>query len=77
MSSVVPYAADLTALRTVPPRLFGVLSSAQPGVAALAGLLLLGQDLALHESFGIGVVIATNILAVTTNSAGASAGAPE
>ena len=70
LSSVVPYAADLTALRTLPPRLFSVLSSAQPAVAALAGLLLLGQGLALHELVGIGIVIATNVLAVTTNPAG-------
>lgn len=72
LSSVVPYAADLTALRTVPPRLFSVLSSAQPAVAALAGLLLLGQGLALHEVIGIGVVIAANVLAVTTSAAGPS-----
>ena len=68
LSSVVPYAADLTALRTVPPRLFSVLSSAQPALAALAGLLLLNQVLALHELVGIGIVIATNVLAVTTSS---------
>ncbi len=37
LSSVVPYAADLTALRTVPPRLFGILASAQPVLAALTG----------------------------------------
>ncbi len=53
LSSVVPYALDLTALRLVPARAFGVLMSAHPVLAALAGLLLLGQALAAHELVGI------------------------
>ena len=64
LSSLVPYAADLTALRTVPPRLFGVLSSAQPALAALVGLVLLGQHLDLHEWLGIAVIIAADVAAV-------------
>ena len=72
LSSVVPYAADLTALRTLPPRLFSVLSSAQPALAALVGLVLLGQDLALHEWAGIAVIITTNVLAITTASSAAT-----
>src|SRR5919112_5095205 len=43
LSSVVPYATDLTALRHVPARFFGVFMSSHPVLAALAGLLLLGQ----------------------------------
>lgn len=69
LCSVVPFAADVTALRTVPPRLFGVLSSAQPALAALSGLLLLDQHLTLHQLIGIGIVITANVLAVTTASA--------
>ncbi|MHA6524334.1 EamA family transporter [Tessaracoccus sp. G1721] len=65
LSSVVPYAADLIALRTVPPRVFALLSSAQPALAAVAGLVLLGQALALHELVGIAIIIATNVLAVS------------
>lgn len=41
-----------------------MLRSAQPAIAALAGLVLLGQALALHEVLGIAVVAATNALAV-------------
>ena len=72
LSSVLPYAADLTALRSVPPRLFAISSSAQPALAALAGLVLLGQHLALHEWAGIGIVIATNVAAITTSSPSSS-----
>lgn len=60
LASVVPYAADLTALRHVPPRFFGVFMSIHPVLAALAGLVLLGQVLALREWVGIGMVVAAN-----------------
>jgi len=65
LSSVVPYATDLVVLRSVPPRLFGVLMSAQPGLAALAGLVLLGQVPTMHEWIGIAMIAGANVLAVT------------
>lgn len=45
MSSVIPYSLELEALRRMPPRVFGILMSLEPAVAALAGLLLLGEQL--------------------------------
>lgn len=57
LSSAVPYAADLTALRLVPQRFFGVFMSVNPVLAALAGLLLLGQVLEIHEWIGIAIVV--------------------
>jgi inner membrane transporter RhtA len=71
LSSVVPYAADLTALRYVPARFFGVFMSCHPVLAALAGLAILGQVLALHEWLGIAMVVTANAAAVVT-SAGVS-----
>lgn len=68
LCSVVPYAADLTALRYVPARFFGVFMSTQPVLAALAGLILLGEALALHEWLGIAAVAAANTVAVATDS---------
>nr|BFE67847.1 EamA family transporter [Actinoplanes digitatis] len=49
LSSVIPYAADLTALRRVPARFFGMFMIVHPVLAALAGLVLLGQALRPHE----------------------------
>lgn len=66
LSSVVPYAADLTALRVVPARLFGIFMSTHPVVAALAGVVLLGQLLALHQWVGIALVVTANAVAVAT-----------
>jgi len=68
LSSVVPYAADLTALRYVPARFFGVFMSCHPVLAALAGLVLLGQFLALHEWLGVAVVVAANAVSVVTSA---------
>jgi inner membrane transporter RhtA len=64
LASVVPYAADLIALRFVPARFFGVFMSVHPVLAALVGMIMLGQFLGLHEWIGIAVVVLTNAAAV-------------
>jgi inner membrane transporter RhtA len=56
-SSVLPYSLEIEALRTLPQRVFGVLMSVEPAVAALAGLIVLGQDLALRDWIAIGLVV--------------------
>jgi inner membrane transporter RhtA len=68
LSSVVPYAADLSALRYVPQQLFGIFMSAQPVMAAVVGVLLLGQLLEAHEWVGILVVVLANARAVTNSN---------
>jgi inner membrane transporter RhtA len=70
LSSVLPYALDLAALRTVPARFFGVFMSVHPVVAALAGLVILQQVLALHEVVCIAIVVAANVGAVGTLRSG-------
>jgi inner membrane transporter RhtA len=57
LSSVLPYSLELEALRRLPEGVFGVLMSLEPAVAALIGLLALGQDLALVELLAIGCVV--------------------
>jgi inner membrane transporter RhtA len=56
-SSVVPYSLELEALRRLPARVFGVLMSLEPAVAALAGLVVLGQGLAARDWLAIGLVV--------------------
>lgn len=43
--STVPFAMEFLALKRLPPRVFGVLLSLEPGIAALVGLALLGEHL--------------------------------
>ena len=57
LSSVIPYRLELEALRRMPTRLFGVWMSLEPAVAALIGLVLLGQQLSLVEWLAIGCVM--------------------
>jgi inner membrane transporter RhtA len=56
-SSVLPYSLELEALRRLPEAVFGVLMSLEPAVAALAGLVVLGQDLGGRELVAIGMVV--------------------
>ncbi|MCO5973717.1 EamA family transporter [Actinoallomurus soli] len=58
LSSVIPYSLELEALRRVPARVFGILMSLEPAVAALVGLVFLGEVLMWREWLAIGCVIA-------------------
>lgn len=57
LSSVIPYSLELHALRRIPARVFGIWMSLEPAVAALVGLALLGQSLAIREWIAIGCVM--------------------
>jgi len=57
LSSVIPYRLELESLRRMPTRLFGVWMSLEPAVAALIGLVMLGQHLTLVEWLAIGCVM--------------------
>lgn len=57
LASVIPYTLELSALRRLPRNVFGVLLSLEPAIAALAGLLLLGQAVTLLGIIAIGLVI--------------------
>jgi inner membrane transporter RhtA len=61
LSSVIPYSFEMAALRTMPPRVFGILMSLEPAAAALAGVLLLSELLGALEWFAIGCVIVASI----------------
>ncbi|WP_314324073.1 EamA family transporter [Paenarthrobacter ilicis] len=60
LASVLPYVADLVALRRVPANLFGVLMSINPVFAAIIGAVLLRQELAAVQWVGIGLIVVSN-----------------
>jgi inner membrane transporter RhtA len=60
LSSAIPYSLETEALRRIPANVFGVLMSLEPAVAALAGFVVLGQDLGLHEVVAIALVVAAS-----------------
>jgi len=61
LSSALPYSFEMAALRRVTPRAFGVLLSMAPGIAALAGLVILGQRLSGVEIAALILVVAANV----------------
>jgi inner membrane transporter RhtA len=63
LSSAIPYSLELEALRRMPARVFGILMSLEPAMAAIAGFVILGEGLATRQVVAIALV------------AGASAGA--
>jgi len=71
LASAVPYAADLITLRRIPTHLFGVLTSIHPLMAAVIGLVVLGQQLAWNEWLGMGVIVLAN--GVVVGAAGRTA----
>ena len=60
LSSAIPYSLELEALRRLPTGTFGVLMSMEPAVAALSGLVVLGQVLHAREWAGIALVVAAS-----------------
>lgn len=61
LSSAIPYSLEMEALRRIAASLFGVLMSIEPAVAALAGFLVLGQNLSGRELVGIALVVVASV----------------
>jgi inner membrane transporter RhtA len=57
LSSAIPYSFELEALRRLPEAVFGVLMSLEPAMAAVAGFVVLGQDLLAREVVAIVLVV--------------------
>ena len=61
LSSAIPYSFEVEALRRIAPPVFGVLMSIEPAMAALAGFLVLGQNLGGRALAGIGLVVVASV----------------
>jgi inner membrane transporter RhtA len=69
LSSVVPYSLELTALRTLEPRVFGILMSLEPAAAAMAALVLLGELLEPLQWTAMACVVVASIGATASGRA--------
>jgi inner membrane transporter RhtA len=70
LSSVLPYSLELLALRRLSSRVFGVLLSLEPAMAALAGLLVLHQRLTGLQLAGMALVVAASVVVMGTSRGG-------
>jgi len=68
LSSTIPYAFELIALRRLPAAAFAILMSLAPATASLAGFIFLGQHMTWLEIAGIALVIAASIGAVRSSA---------
>lgn len=69
LSSVVPYSLEMVALRTLPPRVFGILMSLEPAAAALAAAVVLSEWLTPLQLLAMACVTAASVGAARTESA--------
>jgi len=64
LSSAIPYAFELLALRRLPAATFSILMSISPATATLAGFLILHQRITPLDGLAIAIVIAASVGAV-------------
>lgn len=64
---IAPYVLEMTALRRMPERVFSILMSLEPGMGAVAGLIILSQHLAVVQIVGLACVITASIAATLTD----------
>ncbi|MGV0741258.1 EamA family transporter [Mycolicibacterium sp. XJ870] len=67
MSSVIPYSLELISLRHLAPATFAVLTCLSPVTAAIAGLIVLGQQIGVLGYLGVALVTAASIGAVRSS----------
>jgi inner membrane transporter RhtA len=60
LSSVLPYLIEMTALKRLPRKVFGILVSSAPAIAALAGFAVLGERLTGTQWIAIACVMAAS-----------------
>jgi inner membrane transporter RhtA len=68
LSSVIPYSLEMAALRTLPPRVFGILMSLDPAAAALVAALLLREWLTPPQLLAMACVTAASVGAAGARS---------
>lgn len=61
VGTVIPYSLEFAALKRMPPKVFGVLMSVEPAIAALVGFLMLGETLNWNTIIAICLVTAAAI----------------
>lgn len=66
LSTALPYVLEITALSRLPSATFSTLMSAEPAIAALCGLIFLGESLSLLQWVAIAAVIAASAGATAT-----------
>ena len=60
LSTALPYSLEMMALTRLPTRTFGILMSVEPAMAALSGLVFMGEQLSGLQWLAIGAIISAS-----------------
>jgi inner membrane transporter RhtA len=61
LSSAVPFALEMIALRRLPAQTYGTLTSLEPAIGALSGLVILHETLPVIQWVAIGLIVCASI----------------
>ncbi|MBG0634511.1 threonine/homoserine exporter RhtA [Enterobacter ludwigii] len=61
LSTVLPYSLEMIALTRLPTRIFGTLMSMEPALAALSGMVFLGETLTFTQTLALCSIIAASM----------------
>lgn len=61
LSTALPYSLEMIALTRLPTRTFGTLMSMEPALAALSGMVFLGEMLTLSQTLALAAIIAASM----------------
>lgn len=69
LSSAVPYSLEMISLRSLPRKTMSILLSLEPAMGALAGLVILHEQLTLAQWLAIAFIVSASIGCATTSPA--------
>lgn len=61
LSTALPYSPEMIALTRLPTRIFGTLMSMEPALAAISGMIFLGETLTLVQTLALCSIIAASM----------------
>ena len=61
LSTALPYSLEMIALTRLPTRIFGTLMSMEPALAAISGMMFLGETLTLVQTLALFSIIAASM----------------
>ncbi|MFI1105187.1 EamA family transporter [Streptomyces melanogenes] len=77
LSTTVPFSLEFAALRRMPPRVFALLTTVEPVIAALVGLVVLGEALSVPQWAAVLCVVVAAVAANWGSRAARTDGAPD
>ena len=61
LSTALPYSLEMIALTRLPTRIFGTLMSMEPALAAISGMVFLGETLTFTQTLALCSIIAASM----------------